>query len=289
MPMRWQVGGVTVTRLVELEMTGGSRFLLPQATPEAVREIPWLVPHFADESGKLRMSIHALVIETPGGRRILVDTCLGNDKQGRRIPHWNDRQGSFLQDMAAAGFPPESIDTVLCTHLHVDHVGWNTRLVEGRWVPTFPRARYLFGRREFEHWAQGEAGGEPQRAVFADSVQPVMQAGLAELVEADHRLCEEVRLVPSFGHTPGHCSVLIESGGEEALITGDIAHHPCQLARLDWNSTADSDPQQAEATRRAVFGGVAGRPVLVIGTHFAGPTAGRVVPDGEGFRLLVCW
>ena len=284
--MRWTIGKVTVTKVVELETTGGSRFLLPQATPEAVREIPWLTPHFADENGRLRLYIHALIIETPGGRRILVDTCLGNDKQGRRIPHWNGRQGSFLRDIAEAGYPAESIDTVLCTHLHVDHVGWNTRLVDGRWVPTFPRARYLFGRREFEHWSQ--AGDEAQRAVLADSVQPILDAGLAELVETDHRLCEEVRLVPTHGHTPGHVSVHISSEGEEALITGDIAHHPCQLARPHWNSTADSDPAQAEATRRAVFGGLAGKPVLVIGTHFAGPTAGRVQRDGEGFRLLVC-
>lgn len=287
--MQWKIGQVTVTKVVELEMTGGSRFLLPQATPEAVREIPWLIPDFADEAGRLRMSIHALVIETPSGRRILVDTCLGNDKQGRKIPHWNDRQGSFLQDMAAAGFPVESIDTVLCTHLHVDHVGWNTRLVDGRWVPTFPQARYVFGRQEFEHWSKGEAGGEPQRAVFADSVQPIIEADLAELVEADHRLCEEVRLVPSFGHTPGHVCVLIESDGEQALITGDIAHHPCQLARPHWSSTADSDPEAAVATRHAIFGGVAGRPVLVIGTHFAGPTAGRVARDGAGYRLMACW
>jgi len=288
--MRWTVGKVAVTRVVELSMTGGSRFLLPQATPEVVREeIPWLIPHFADETGRLRMSIHALIVETPGGRRILVDTCLGNDKQGRRILHWNARQGSFLQDMAEAGYPVESIDTVLCTHLHVDHVGWNTMLVDGRWVPTFPQARYLFGRREFEHWSQPGTGGEARRAVFADSVQPILDANLAELVEVDHGVCEEVRLVPTHGHTPGHVSVHIASEGVEAFITGDIAHHPCQLARPHWSSTADSDPAQAADTRRSVFGELAGRPVLVIGTHFAGPTAGRVVRDGEGFRLLVCW
>ena len=145
--MKWTIGDVTVTKIVELEMTGGSRFLLPQATPEAILPITWLQPHFADENGRLRMSIHSFIVETPD-HRIVVDTCLGNDKQGRRIPHWNDRDGPFLADLAAAGFPAESIDTVLCTHLHVDHVGWNTRLVDGKWVPTFPRARYLMGRAE---------------------------------------------------------------------------------------------------------------------------------------------
>ncbi|GGC59963.1 MBL fold metallo-hydrolase [Siccirubricoccus deserti] len=285
--MRWKIGKVSVTKVVELEMAGGSRFLLPQATPEAVRDIPWLIPDFADENGRLRLSIHALIIETPE-RRIMVDTCLGNDKQGRKIPHWNARQGSFLSDLAAAGYPAESIDTVLCTHLHTDHVGWNTMLVDGAWRPTFPRASYLFGRQEFEHWSRQEAN-EVQRTVFADSVWPIVEAGLADFVEADHQLCEEVRLVPSFGHTPGHVSVHIASEGEEAFITGDIAHHPCQLARPQWNSTADVDPPAAEATRRRVFGGLAGQRVLVIGTHFAGPTAGRVVTDGNGFRLMTCW
>ena len=128
--MKWRIGRVTVTKIVELEVTGGSRFILPQATYEEILPIGWLQPHFADERGRLRMSIHALVVETPG-RRIIVDTCLGNDKENRRIPTWNNLQGPFLADLAAAGFPAESIDTVLCTHLHVDHVGWNTMLVDG--------------------------------------------------------------------------------------------------------------------------------------------------------------
>lgn len=285
--MQWTIGKVRITRVVELEMAGGSRFLLPQATPEEVRKIDWLVPHFATEEGRLRLSIHALIVETPGGRRIMVDTCLGNDKQGRKIPHWNERQGTFLADIAAAGFPAESIDTVLCTHLHTDHVGWNTMLRDGKWVPTFPRARYLFGRREFEHWQRAAEGA--QRAVFDDSVQPIVDAGLHALVEEDHQLCAEVRLVPSFGHTPGHCSVRISSEGEEAFITGDMAHHPCQFARPHWSTTADSDPAAAEATRRRILGTLEGTPVLVIGTHFAGAGGGRVVRDGEGWRLLVCW
>lgn len=285
--MQWTIGKVRITRVVELEMAGGSRFLLPQATPEEVRKIDWLVPHFATEEGRLRLSIHALIVETPGGRRIMVDTCLGNDKQGRKIPHWNERQGTFLADIAAAGFPAESIDTVLCTHLHTDHVGWNTMLRDGKWVPTFPQARYLFGRREFEHWQRAAEGA--QRAVFDDSVQPIVDAGLHALVEEDHQLCAEVRLVPSFGHTPGHCSVHISSEGEEAFITGDMAHHPCQFARPHWSTTADSDPAAAEATRRRILGTLEGTPVLVIGTHFAGAGGGRVVRDGEGWRLLVCW
>jgi len=149
--MKWRIGEVMVSKIVELEVTGGSRFILPEATYEAVLPIGWLQPDFSDERGRLKMSIHALVVETPS-RRILVDTCLGNDKENRRIPSWNKLQTSFLADLAAAGYPREAIDTVLCTHLHVDHVGWNTMLVDGKWVPTFPRARYLMGRVEFDHW-----------------------------------------------------------------------------------------------------------------------------------------
>ena len=283
--MRWRIGEVTVTKIVELEAVGGSRFILPQATREAVQAIAWLQPHFADAEGRLKMSVHALVVEAPG-RRVIVDTCIGNDKQHRAIPAWNGLQTAFLADLAAAGYPRESIDTVLCTHLHVDHVGWNTMLVGGKWVPTFPRARYLMGRIEFEHWrAQREI--ESQLAVFADSVAPVFDAGLVDLVAADRQICDELSLVPTLGHTPGHVSLRIASRGEEALITGDFLHHPCQMARLDWSSSADHDPAEAARTRRQMFARLAGTPVLVIGTHFAGATAGRVLRDGEAYRLAV--
>ena len=123
--MQWEVGKVRISKIVELETVGSTRFILPLATNEEIQRLPWLIPHFATEQGRLKMSIHALVVETPK-HRIVVDTGLGNDKQGRDVPTWNNRKGPFLEDMTAAGFPPESIDTVLCTHLHVDHVGWNT-------------------------------------------------------------------------------------------------------------------------------------------------------------------
>jgi glyoxylase-like metal-dependent hydrolase (beta-lactamase superfamily II) len=230
------------------------------------------------------MSIHALIIQTPT-RRILVDTCLGNDKP-RDIPGWSHRQGPFLKDLSDAGLDRASIDTVVCTHLHVDHVGWNTMLVDGQWVPTFPNARYLLGQAEFEYW-RAEHHGPAQRTLFADSVQPVFDAGLVDLVATDHQLCPEVQLVPTLGHTPGHVSVAIQSRGEQALITGDFIHHPCQLARPDWAAAPDFDQAASTRTRREVFGRLAGQPTLVIGTHFAGPTAGRIVRDGDAYRLEV--
>src|SRR5262249_39399576 len=194
----WRIGDVTVTKVVELEATGGSRFILPDAAPDAVRPHRWLHPHFADERGRLRMSVHALVVQTPT-RRIIVDTCIGNDKE-RSIPNWCRLRGPFVRDLEAAGHPRGSIDTVLCTHLHVDHVGWNTMLVDGRWVPTFPDARYLMGRVEFEHWRSRRADDD-HTAAFADSVQPVWDAGVVELVGTDHRVSDEVRLVPTPAHT----------------------------------------------------------------------------------------
>jgi glyoxylase-like metal-dependent hydrolase (beta-lactamase superfamily II) len=282
--MKWRIGEVTVTKIVELEVTGGSRFILPQATREAVLPIGWLQPDFADELGRLKMSIHALVVETPS-RRIIVDTCLGNDKENRRIPTWNQLQTNFLADLTVAGYARETIDTIICTHLHVDHVGWNTMLVEDRWVPTFPKARYLMGRIEFAYWT-GQREREDMSAVLADSAMPVREAGLVDLVETDHRICVEMRLVATLGHTPGHVSVRIASHGEEALITGDFMHHPCQIAHPEWSSTADSDPVEARLTREHMLTHFADAPILVIGTHFAGRTAGHVVHDGDAFRLV---
>ena len=279
--MHWSVGRVKITKIVELETVGSTRFILPLATPDEIAKLPWLIPDLATAEGRLKMSIHALVVETPG-QRIVVDTGLGNDKEGRNVPTWNNRQGPFLETLTAAGFAPESIDTVLCTHLHVDHVGWNTRLVGGQWVPTFGNARYVFGRTEYEHWR--DHSEEPDKAaVFRDSVQPVVDAGRTDLVASDARLGDELTLLPTPGHSPGHMSVLIRSDGEQALLTGDVAHHPCQMAHLDWSSTADSDPAQAARTRLELFSRFADTPTLVIGGHF---TAGHIRRDGEAFNFV---
>ena len=279
--MQWRVGQVRITKIVELETVGSTRFILPLASREEILKLPWLVPLFATEEGRLKMSIHSLVVETPG-RRILVDTGLGNDKQGRGVPTWNNRNTPFLEALAAAGFPVESIDTVLCTHLHVDHVGWNTRLAGGQWVPTFPHARYLFGKTEYEYWR--DHSDTPERfAVFNDSVKPIVDAGAAELIASDARLTEEITMIPTGGHSPGHMSLHIVSDGAEGLLTGDVAHHPCQMAHLGWSSTADSDPLQAAETRRQLFSRFADRPVLVIGGHF---DAGHLTQDGAAFRFV---
>lgn len=281
---RWAIGRARITRVVEVEGPTPGAFIFRDAVPERIQEIGWLQPHFATASGKLLTSVHALVIESEG-RRILVDTCIGNDKQRPAIPNWHLRQGSFLRDLVAAGFPPESIDTVVCTHLHVDHVGWNTMLVGNRWVPTFRRARYLIGAEEWAYWEDhpDPFGGD----IVGDSIRPVLDAGLVDLVASDHRITDEVRLVATHGHTPGHVSVLIFSAGEEAIITGDVMHHPCQMAHPEWASHFDADRAAARATRQEFLARYADQPTLVLGTHFASPAAGRIVRDGETFRYQV--
>lgn len=280
-PMRWTVGQVKITNIVEIAATGGTRFILPQATAEEAQKMPWLVPHYATPEGRLKLNIQSWIVETPT-QKIIVDTCIGNGKQGRSVPAWNGLDKPFLHDLAAAGYPANTIDTVLCTHLHVDHVGWNTTLANGQWVPTFPNARYVFGKAEHDYWATHSREGE-HKAVFEDSVQPIVALGLADLVASDHRLSNEISLIPTPGHSPGHMSILVQSDGEEALLTGDVAHHPCQMAHLDWSSTADHDPVQSVEARKQLFSRFADKPTLVFGGHF---NPGHLVRDGSAFKLI---
>ncbi|MFK0294029.1 MBL fold metallo-hydrolase [Streptomyces sp. NPDC090442] len=282
----WTVGDLTVHRIDETRLpqeTGP--WLLPSATPEVVDEHDWLRPDFADEDGILRLSTHSFAL-TVGGLRVLIDTGIGNGKT-RANPAWHDLHTDYLERLTAAGFAPESVDLVILTHLHADHVGWNTRAQGGTWVPTFPNARYVVSRAEREFWA-GYAMDEPRRQMFRDSVLPVEEAGLLDLVDVPPQGVEVatgLRLLPTPGHTPGHVAVEISSQGATALVTGDCTHHPVQFADPAIGSCVDIDPAEALATRRALFTALAGNETLVLGTHFPPPTAGRVVPTGTTYRL----
>lgn len=280
--LTWQVGDIRITRVQEFEAPGIG-FLLPDATRENLAEIDWIGP-FVNEKGDAVGSVHSLIVEV-AGRRIVVDTCIGNGKDRLPFKLWHQRQGPFLDDLAEAGFPVASIDTVACTHLHTDHVGWNTRLVDGRWVPTFTNARTIVTRAEWEHWSASEA--DAMKTVIDDSVRPLFDAGRVDLVEPTHELADGVVFEPAPGHSPGHVAVRIESRGERAVITGDLVHHPAQLARPGWRNHADSDVAQADRTRRDFMARYADTPTLIIGTHFSGPTAGLLVRDGDAYRLRV--
>jgi glyoxylase-like metal-dependent hydrolase (beta-lactamase superfamily II) len=282
-PLVWRIGDVTITALAEVEWRDlDLTWLFADATPERLLPLSgWLHPHFLGQDGRVHFTVQTFVVESED-RRLLVDTCIGNDKP-RKSPRFDRLRTDFLERLTAAGFAPESIDTVLCTHLHLDHVGWNTRLEGGRWVPTFARARYLLNEAEWAHW---EAAGTAEH-VLDDSLRPVVEAGLAELVASDHDVTGEVSLLPAPGHTPGHVAVGIASGGARAIITGDLLHHPFQCAHPDWRCGADSDPAKALETRLAFLRSVADQPTLVLGSHFARPTAGRVVSDGDAWRFVV--
>jgi len=281
--LRWQVGDVRITRVPETLTWIPLTELLPAATPDALApHRRWLEPHFLDADGAFPISIHGLVVEA-AGQRILVDTCLGSEP----VPGFEMIAAAprdFLGGLATAGFARETIDVVLCTHLHFDHVGWNTLRENGELVPAFPNARYLFARVEWQHWS-ASTKREAYTPTFDTTVRPIVDAGLADFVETDHKLCDGVRLVPSPGHTPGHVSVRIESQGQRALITGDMTHHPVQWAEPDWPMPADTDPAAAAETRRRLGAELADEQALVIGTHYGPPCAGRLERGARGLSF----
>ncbi|OIK25446.1 MBL fold metallo-hydrolase [Streptomyces malaysiense] len=283
----WTVGDVTVHRIDEVLLPPATgAWLLPGATPELTAGQDWLRPHFAGHDGILRIDSHSFAFVVDG-LRVLVDTGIGNDKE-RANPAWHGLRTGYLERLTAAGFPPEAVDLVVLTHLHADHVGWNTRQIQGAWVPTFPAARYVTARAEREFWA-GYDMEEARRQMFRDSVIPVERAGLLDLIDVPAGGVEIVpglRLLPTPGHTPGHVAVELTSRGERALITGDCIHHPVQLAHPAIGACVDIDPHRSEATRRTLLASLAGTDTLLLGTHFAPPTAGRVVAHGNAYRLL---
>lgn len=281
MPTRdW--GEARITPINETEVLFRSTIFYPDASIEALASVPWLGEPHVTEKGHIRLMIRAFVIETPL-TRIVVDTCMGNDKP-RDWAAANMLKTNFIEKMAAAGYPRETIDVVLCTHLHVDHVGWNTMLVDGVWRPTFPNARYLFARTEFEH-CQAQEDAE-DRVIFSDSIAPVVDAGLVDLVEVDHRIDQWVKLVPTHGHTPGHVSVLVGEGERQALITGDSFHSPVQVAFPQWGTVADHDMVASRRMRETILSDLSSSSCCMLGTHFPEPAAGRIIREGCGFRFV---
>ena len=283
------VGEVEIARIVELE---GALYDPPHLLPDATREAlaphaGWLAPRFYQPgTHRLISAMHCFLVQTPH-HTVLIDTCLGADKQRGGHANLHMRASSFLDDLAALGVAPPDIDVVLCTHLHVDHVGWNTRLVDGRWVPTFANARYLMNQAELDN-ARREAAERPHAdlGAYADSVAPVLEAGRVEMVDGEHAVDDHLRVELTPGHTPGHVAVRVASRGREAVFSGDVFHHPVQYAEPAWNSSFCILAEQARTTRRAFLDRHAESATIVLPGHFATPTAGRIGRAGDAFRLI---
>jgi len=260
------IGRVRVQAVSDIRMGGSRAYMFPQVPEE--RWQPWR--HYINERGNLSITIGTFVVRSEGNT-ILIDTGLG-EKPRENFP---PRPPQLMQNLAAAGVRPEDVDLVITTHLHVDHVGWNTVWQDGAWVPTFPRARYLISRADWDYFTRPEQVAA--LPYMADSVLPVHAAGRLDLVEGEHRVTGELTLIPAPGHTPGHLCVAIVSNGERAVIIGDLAHHPVQLTELEWSVVFDLDPKLAAETRARMVERMEAEGALVMGGHFPFPGFGRLV------------
>jgi glyoxylase-like metal-dependent hydrolase (beta-lactamase superfamily II) len=287
----WKIGPATVTRIEEQlgpgsfppdqYFTGFERRVLQE-------NLGWLVPHhYIPESDALITSVHSWLIKTPE-HKILLDSCSGNHKERHWWPRFHHLNTPFLERLSAAGAAVEDIDIVLCTHLHADHIGWNTQLKDGRWVPTFPNARYLFSRIENDYWDPRLHAGsveDPGRCIaYVDSVLPVVEAGQAQLVDGSHHINDSLLIEPAPGHTPGHILLKMLAGGAGGgVFCGDVIHHPLQIYAPHWNTQFCKDPEQARATRREVLQYCADTSSLLFPTHFGAPHVVSVSARGGSF------
>jgi glyoxylase-like metal-dependent hydrolase (beta-lactamase superfamily II) len=285
---RWRVGEIEITRVLEFEAALFEPTMIhPDLTPEVIAtHRNWIEPTLMNPvTGLLVFAFHSTVIRTPHAT-ILVDTCTGNDKDRPHKPRYHRKNWPYLANLATAGFAPEDIDYVLCTHLHVDHVGWNTRLLDGRWVPTFPNARYLFARQEWEYWRVAELRAKyTTDPYYEDSLLPIMESGQAQLVASDHAFDDSVWIEPWLGHTPGHVCVVARSLRASVILSGDIMHTALQCAEPQLNSCFCVDAEAARTTRRRFLETFSDSPVMVIPGHFPTPTAGWIRSHERSFRF----
>ncbi|PPQ34637.1 MBL fold metallo-hydrolase [Rhodopila globiformis] len=281
----FNIGGMTVHRIIEMEcgLTPALEFL-PKLTPQMLDESrDWLrAPRALDEADRLVLCFQSYVVRT-GRHVVLVDSCIGNDKDRPTRPMWHRKKDTvFMQGLADVGLTVNDVDFVLCTHLHVDHVGWNTRLENGRWVPTFPNARYVFSKKELDYWlAENDKATVPP---IADSVIPIVEAKRCDLVTSDHALSDVMTLIPTPGHTIDHYAVTLGKGGRDAVITGDLIHSPLQAKWPDLAAWIDYDPVQSTATRRKFLETYCDTDTQCCFAHFPSPSRGYVKRWGDGFR-----
>ncbi len=281
-----QIGAISVEKVTEYEFWFEPSDAFPDYDPDiALAHRDWLGPDFFDFSTmRIRSSIHSYVLRTKR-HCILIDTCVGNDRD-RVQPMWHQQRGPYLENLTKAGVDPDEVDFVMCTHLHGDHVGWNTRLDNGRWVPTFANAQYIFSKSDYDYFNAARPG-DRHYLPMVDAVRPIVEAGKASIVGNDFAIDDEVAIYPTPGHTPGHYCVSLSSAGRLAMLTGDLMHHPIQVNRPDWSSRFCYDPEQSRRTRQRFVDDHADRDVVIFAAHFPGPTAGRIMstPRGGIFRL----
>jgi glyoxylase-like metal-dependent hydrolase (beta-lactamase superfamily II) len=283
MSLKYSVGDLTIHRIIEQETTFLPALdLLPGLTPEVLAENrPWMKQAKAlNDEDVLILCFQSYVIKTPH-HTILVDSCIGNDKPRPR-PAWNMKSDdTYMRALDGAGVSVDDIDFVMCTHLHVDHVGWNTRLENGRWVPTFPKARYVFAKQEFDYWTEQNANAEV--APFADSVLPIVEAKRHEVVGNDHQIGDHVRILPTPGHTPGHVAFTFGRGKDDAVFSGDLMHSPIQTLYPEMSVKFDVDAAQAATTRRSFLERYCDTDTLCCTAHFPSPSVGKIRRKGNGF------
>jgi len=283
--MKWRIGDVEIIQIIEMEGGKLIQSSIPNATPENIKKISWLYPYFADKNRNLKALVQSFLVKSEG-KNILVDTCNGNHKNRPTCPTWGNLNTDFLKRLNDAGVSELEIDIVVCTHLHFDHVGWNTKLENGVFVPTFTNAKYLFVEEEYKYWeSKPEKEVDDDKFGFDDSVTPTVNVHLSQFVKSNHKIDSNISLIPTLGHTPGHVSVAIKSKDKKAIISGDFIHHPCQFAHPEWTMGADAMPQKALETRQKMLEQLADSNTLFIGTHFADPVAGHIVRSGENFIL----
>lgn len=286
-----ELGGISIDRVIDMErLAYPHSMLLPTSDADELRRLSAeMGPRIIDpETLMVALSFHSYLIRTPN-HTILVDTCCGNDKERPQRVDWHRRDGGYLNNLRARGVEPEDIDMVMCTHLHADHVGWNTRLVDGNWVPTFPNAEYLFAEKEYDFWIaeQAQSADRIMHGSHDDSVLPVIESGQAKLVASDYEIETGVGFEPAPGHTPGTIVLNVEGQGARAMVCGDVMHHPAQVVHPEWSSGFCSDPVQSAKTRRDLLSRLAGTGTLVLPAHFLAPYYGPVERDGEGFRTVI--
>jgi glyoxylase-like metal-dependent hydrolase (beta-lactamase superfamily II) len=280
------LGGISIIQVIEQRGASFSpAMLFPQWDQSVLEEQrAMMMPEcFNERDGRFISSIHTWVLHT-GRHTILIDSCAGNQKHRPGLPRFHMLNSPFLERLAEAGISPESVDYVMCTHLHPDHCGWNTKLVDGRWVPTFPNAKYLFSKTEYEYWS-GPAGKEGANAgVYEDSVLPVVQSGQAGIVDGEGEVEGGLIFHPTPGHTAGHVAIKLVQGRDEALFSGDIMHQPVQVLRPDWNSAFCQDQDLARRSRRWLLEHAAENRSTVFTGHFAASSVGRVIRRGDRFE-----